>query len=56
MSKTSKTCSKLIKTLKNQQCDHSTDQLTDRVTYRLTCTQLKTIYQVSSVMFNNWNN
>ena len=50
MSKTSKTCSKLIKTLKNQQCDRRTneptdgrtDRPTDRVTYRVACTQLKT--------------
>ena len=46
MSKTSKTCSKLIKTLKNAQCDHQTDGPTNRVTYKFydvvkICNELK---------------
>ena len=48
-----KTCPKLIKTLKNQQCDgrthrrtyrqtdRQTDRPTNRVTYRVACTRLK---------------
>ena len=61
MSKISKPCSKLIKTLKNQQCDRPTDRRTDgptdqrtnKVTYRVACTQLKSVFPLTSTFLTS---